>query len=459
MILYNIIQEEYNKFLNEATASEIREKYYSFISEEDFNKIIDSDPTTDLEKNQMGKYSKWLLNLFKRKQLRMEDLYKAEEYLETFDKYKNKIEIKDINKFKTLPQLYDVVKDYIDSDEATSKKDEIRRIKKDAEKVYEDNEWLVVIPKTKEAACYYGKNTQWCTAADNNNQFDYYNRDGKIYININKTTNEKFQFHFESQQFMDENDSPITTVDLEIDEGDGLYEFYSNQGLDLPVPTLELAIKNFDYDLFYELLSKETATSYNFYLAVEKENFDFVEGIALTMSKDEFEDILSDYVEFLPYISKDNGENYEETFIRLIEKCKKVGYDFEDESFFYNTYSIFKEDNLMVYNEITPIKEYFKILKDQEIYNFFKIVYEDNEDYFQEFKDDMKIADAWEEIESVNLSNKRVNIKVIKISVDEDDNIQYKIKITYKNSGNTKTGNIKRDKFYSLLNNYDLFED
>lgn len=122
MILYNIIQEEYNKFLNEATASEIREKYYNFISEEDFNKIIDSDPTTNLEKNQMGKYSKWLLNLFKRKQLRLEDLYKVEEYLETFDKYKNKIEIKDINKFKTLPELYDVVKDYIDSDEATSKK-------------------------------------------------------------------------------------------------------------------------------------------------------------------------------------------------------------------------------------------------------------------------------------------------------------------------------------------------
>ena len=221
MILYNIIQEEYNKFLNEATASEIREKYYNFISEEDFNKIIDSDPTTDLEKNKMGKYSKWLLNLFKRKELKLEDLYKVEEYLETFDKYKNKIEVKDINKIKTLPQLYDVVKDYIDSDEATSKKDEIRKIKKDAEKVYEDNEWLVVVPKTEEAACYYGKNTQWCTAADNNNQFNYYNRDGKIYININKYTNKKFQFHFESKQFMDERNSPITTDDLEIDEGDG----------------------------------------------------------------------------------------------------------------------------------------------------------------------------------------------------------------------------------------------
>lgn len=454
MILYNIIQEEYNNFLNEATASEIREKYYSFISEEDFNKIIDSDPTTNLEKNQMGKYSKWLLNLFKKNQLKLEDLYKVEEYLETFDKYKNKFEIKDINKFKTLPQLYDVVKDYIDSDEATSKKDEIRRIKKDAEKVYEDNEWLVVIPKTKEAACFYGKNTQWCTAADNNNQFDYYNRDGKIYININKITNKKFQFHFESKQFMDENDSPITTADLEIDEGDGLYKFYSNQGLDLPTPTLESAIKNYDYDLFYELLNNETATDYNYYVAIEYDNFHFAEDIVLTMSKDKFEYMLDDYIEIIPYIIRESGEEYEEAFIRLIEKCKHVGYDFDDKNFFYKTYVDFKEDNGK-----PSMNEYIKILKEQDIYDDFKNVYEDNEDYFHKIKDDMKIADAWEEIESVNLSNKRVNIEVLDITMDDDKNIQYEIKITYKNSGNTKTGKIKRDKLYSLLNNYDLFED
>ena len=455
MILHNIIQEEYNEFLNEATASEIREKYYNFISEEDFNKIIDSDPTTDLEKNQMGKYSKWLLNLFKRKELKLEDLYKVEEYLETFDKYKNKIEVKDINKIKTLPQLYDVVKDYIDSDEATSKKDEIRKIKKDAEKVYEDNEWLVVVPKTEEAACYYGKNTQWCTAATQySNQFNHYNRYGKIYININKITNEKYQFHFEYREFMDERNSPITTDDLEIDEGDGLYEFYSNQGLDLPVPTLESAIKNYDYDLFYELLNEETATSNNFYLAVEKNNFEFVESIALTMSKDEFEYILDDFIEFIPYIIRESGVEYEEAFIKLIEKCKDVGYNFDDKDFFYKTYLDFIEDNGK-----TPIKGYIRILKDQEIYKYFKYVYENNEDYFEEFKDDMKIADAWEEIESVNLSNKRVNIKVLDIIMDGDENIQYNIKITYKNSGNTKTGKVKRNKFYSLLNNYDLFED
>ena len=201
-------------------------------------------------------------------------------------------------------------------------------------------------------------------------------------------------------------------------------------------------------------MNEETATSNNFYLAVEKNNFEFVESIALTMSKDEFEYILDDFIEFIPYIIRESGVEYEEAFIKLIEKCKDVGYNFDDKDFFYKTYLDFIEDNGK-----TPIKGYIRILKDQEIYKYFKYVYENNEDYFEEFKDDMKIADAWEEIESVKLSNKRVNIKVLDIIMDGDENIQYNIKITYKNSGNTKTGKVKRNKFYSLLNNYDLFED
>ena len=41
-------------------------KYYPNISEEDFNKVIDSDPTSNREKDKAGKYSKWLLNLYKK---------------------------------------------------------------------------------------------------------------------------------------------------------------------------------------------------------------------------------------------------------------------------------------------------------------------------------------------------------------------------------------------------------
>jgi hypothetical protein len=156
----------------------------------------------------MGKYGKWLLSIYQKGKLKLEDLYKASEYLSTFKLYSNKIEQKDINQYGSLQDLYRVVKPYIDNPhQATSKSDEIRRIKDGAEKAYEDEKWLVIIPHTKEAAIEYGKGTQWCTAATkSNNYFDFYNEDGNLYINILKGTNKKYQFHFESNQFMDVND-------------------------------------------------------------------------------------------------------------------------------------------------------------------------------------------------------------------------------------------------------------
>ena len=204
--------------LLEATLDDIYTKYYSNIPQDEFWQIIKADPTYNEQKSQkMGKYGKWLLNLYKQGKLKNEDLYKATDYLSYFVKYYNKITEKDINKLPDLPSLYNIIKPYKEAsdngeDIATSKSDEVRRIKKDAEKVFEDNQWLVVVPHTQEASCYYGKNTQWCTAAtDSYNMFNHYNNQGPLFINIRKTDGKKFQFHFETNSFMDETDTPIRT--------------------------------------------------------------------------------------------------------------------------------------------------------------------------------------------------------------------------------------------------------
>lgn len=204
--------------LLEATLDDIYTKYYSNIPQDEFWQIIKADPTYNEQKSQkMGKYGKWLLNLYKQGKLKNEDLYKATDYLSYFVKYYNKIAEKDINKLPDLPSLYNVIKPYKEASDngeeiATSKSDEVRRIKEDAEKVFEDNQWLVVVPHTQEASCYYGKNTQWCTAAtDSYNMFNHYNYKGPLFINIRKTDGKKFQFHFETNSFMDETDRPIHT--------------------------------------------------------------------------------------------------------------------------------------------------------------------------------------------------------------------------------------------------------
>lgn len=223
-----IMTESAFNLLLEATANEIHEKYYNNIPSNIFRELIDSDPTTNGQK--MGKYSKWIINLYVKNNLKLEDLYKVKEYLEYYNKYINKIEVKDINNIKSLSDLYKIISQFKEEpNQASSKSDEIRKIKEGADKVYEDSDWMVIIPKTKEASCYYGKGTQWCTAAENNNMFDDYNYDGKLYININKKDKKKYQFHFESSSFMDETDSTINRpVPREINMTKGLLEFYKN---------------------------------------------------------------------------------------------------------------------------------------------------------------------------------------------------------------------------------------
>jgi hypothetical protein len=202
----------YNLICEAATLDDIYVKYYSDIDRGIFNKIVSSDPTWREDKpDKMGKFGKWLLKLWVNRKLMLEDLYKATEYLSYFVKYNNRIEVKDINKYHSLPELYNIVKVFMDNPEiATSNSDEVRRIKEGADKVFENGEWLVIVPHTKEASCYYGKGTQWCTAAEqSNNMFDHYNSQGNLYINIRKSDGEKFQFHFESDSFMDATDTPI----------------------------------------------------------------------------------------------------------------------------------------------------------------------------------------------------------------------------------------------------------
>ena len=100
----NIINEEKKRIItiNESQAlsllfeaaslGDIYQKYYSQIPEETFRQIVSADPTYNVEKpDKMGKFGKWLLNLYQKGALKNEDLYKAKDYLSTFVKFNTKI--------------------------------------------------------------------------------------------------------------------------------------------------------------------------------------------------------------------------------------------------------------------------------------------------------------------------------------------------------------------------------
>ena len=197
-----------------------------------YDTILKLDPT--FKEGKIGQYSKWLFrsdNLKKILNTKDEDLYKIYDDLNFFNnaKIKNVLpsDKRDINKFN-IETLLDFVFSFSkDGEELMSNKDKERELKKDTKR-HDLTNWTIIIPQTEEASCYYGKGTKWCTAADKyNNAFDSHNRQGPLYILISKDTpSEKYQFHFETSQFMDVKDNDIDLGEF-MEDNEDVYEFFS----------------------------------------------------------------------------------------------------------------------------------------------------------------------------------------------------------------------------------------
>ena len=242
-ILSNVILENsrYEVLVNKFTKAKKKGKKPK-IELDTLTDLMLADPTTrdnseqegvDQEITKVGAYSQWIIKQWlglqqeadkayaygsnewgvKLEQLQetfMEDLYKVTEDLQKFDRFKSQIpqEKRDINRITSTDELYELTKQF-SLEQATTTKAE--RVLQDAEMVYDGPNWEILVPKTKEASCHYGANTRWCTAGSNNNYFEHYSKDGPLYIITNKKDyTDKYQFHFESNQFMDKEDRNVS---------------------------------------------------------------------------------------------------------------------------------------------------------------------------------------------------------------------------------------------------------
>lgn len=187
--------------------------------------LVDSDPTKNKQ------YLQWILvkgiSQWKTKSVHLflEDLKSTLfETLETFKKLSDKKKLgevdRDINRFPSSDALFDAIEKYqdvsLDNDKDIEKK---FYENKEATLFYDSPRIKIVIPHTKETSCFFGRNTQWCTAGKQNNMFNEYNKRGPLYIILHKSTNKRWQFWFVNaktqsggyytNQFMNERDYPI----------------------------------------------------------------------------------------------------------------------------------------------------------------------------------------------------------------------------------------------------------
>ena len=121
---------------------------------------------------------------------------------------------KDINQYEN-PQFIKKLMEVIDSRKTQREID--REIKTQADKIYEDDNVLVVRPKSHSASCYYGANTKWCTTQKaNSGYFDKYFKSGKLYYFLNKKTNNKIAlYRNEGESETEVFDAMDTRKDLE----------------------------------------------------------------------------------------------------------------------------------------------------------------------------------------------------------------------------------------------------
>ena len=115
------------------------------------------------------------------------------EEVEAFHKFSSGLEKKDINQYdyNTLVNTLAIKK----------LKSQEKSLAKDVTKIYEDDEWLIVSPKTHQASCAYGAHTKWCvTQRDDDHYFKSYTL-GNSYLMfvINKKYNDKWAINTDKQ--------------------------------------------------------------------------------------------------------------------------------------------------------------------------------------------------------------------------------------------------------------------
>lgn len=363
---------ELSGILCEITSKEAFDKFYSDETkfpalkgdEELFNKINNTIPVDNDQFNRG--YFEWLYRLYAKGNLPLNKLEKVKDHLRLFKTYINVIpqEYRDINKLKSLDDLYDVVEEFEDKEDIipVSKTQQIKKIKEEVDKVYDDGDWIVLVPTTERAACIVGKGTKWCTSADRDNRFESYYNDGNLYIIIDKNNNKKYQLHIERKELKDETNNDVEVLHFfdYIAKGSNLANFFEEESEHFHEFLLFEGIDELSHggysELFFEIL-------HDIYYRDSKINI-------TQLRKDAALDLMREYTYnedliYYGFIFEEEAENItqsqiegllknknieEETLKRIFEHLNKIGFDFEEVDVDVNEY-IKAEENLEKINK------------------------------------------------------------------------------------------------------------
>lgn len=123
---------------------------------------------------------------------------------------------------RTFPQL----KNYIENFEGIPTKSQMGKKTGRSHNLIENSEWLIVIPLDKDASCFHGKTTDWCTTKPFQNYYEDYFYDNRITLIycLQKNSGKKWAIaahnkFLDSTEFFDVNDKPLSYEEFEKQTG------------------------------------------------------------------------------------------------------------------------------------------------------------------------------------------------------------------------------------------------
>lgn len=201
--------------LTEGRKEDLKKKYSTKFNEQDLDFILNISDLVDFN----HKYTDFVLkNTDGDGELDTNELEHLVGLIKDFDKYQSQLPKKDINQYVSLNELEKVILYIRDRQKE-------KELEKQVNKIYEDDKFVVVKPKTEAASCKYGSNTKWCVTSKGTGHFERYTQGNQgLYFIINKTnsTNKNYSkvaIHFDNEgtpRYWDSQDSPMSQRESDV---------------------------------------------------------------------------------------------------------------------------------------------------------------------------------------------------------------------------------------------------
>ena len=206
-------------FILVETLLDVRLKNASKLSDEEFRKLISYDPNLseiidvndDTLMNYPESYSRWLLKMFNKGELKNSNPSNIRNYLQSFTELKNRRTLlpnNDINSYQTIDDLVNAVDNAKSNLTVNQKNKDAKRNQKQlqgekqpglymngaVELLFNGKDWEVWTPHTFEGSKALRRGAVWCTGGDNDHYYNSYTKNGTLYVIINKKDNkDKYQ--------------------------------------------------------------------------------------------------------------------------------------------------------------------------------------------------------------------------------------------------------------------------